>query len=148
MADNKPYISNQILLQQPTISAKRWANARFKLHFPLLGPPLPTIPVQTPVHTDLAAQIAAILAAQRIPARESIGEEKKDSDDGAISGMSNQELRVTLQMCGKSPDGVKEDLPPWFLEVAAKGTQESFKNLIIRKNIENNYIFDTSTVCQ
>jgi hypothetical protein len=146
LADNKPFISNEILLEQPTITAKRWANERFKFHFPLLVPNVPP-PAVPPTNTsDLAAQIATIIAAQRTQARESSGEEKKDGDDGAISGMSKQELRVTLQMCGKSPDGVKEDLPPWFLEVAAKGTQDSFKNLIIRKNIENNYLFDDADV--
>jgi hypothetical protein len=49
-------------------------------------------------------------------------------------------------MCGKPADSVKEELPAWFLEVAAKGTQESFKNLIIRKNIENNTMDEDAEV--
>jgi hypothetical protein len=146
IVDTKPFVSNQILLQQATPSARRWANARFKQHFPTL---VNTVPAAPPQNTDLATQIAAILAAQQRSTenqRNSVGEEKKDDDPGAISGMSKQELSLTLQMCGKPSDGVKEDLPPWFLEVAAKGTQDAFKNLIIRKTIENNYIFDDAEV--
>jgi hypothetical protein len=49
-------------------------------------------------------------------------------------------------MCGTPPNIVKEELPQWFLEVAAKGMQDSFKNLIICKNIENNTLYEDAKV--
>jgi hypothetical protein len=141
--DNKPYVNHRLLLQQPTVDARRWGNTRFKAHFPALTqqvaaqhpPPAPQL--------DIAAQVAAILAARNQP-QAPVEEEKKEEDTGV--GMSAQELRITLRMCGKPADSVKEELPAWFLEVAAKGTQDSFKNLIIRKNIETNTMYDDAEV--
>jgi hypothetical protein len=49
-------------------------------------------------------------------------------------------------MCGKPANSVKEELPAWFLEVVAKGIQDSFKNLIIQKNIETNTIYGDAEV--
>ena len=144
LPDNKPFITHTTLLQQQSANSKRWANARFKSHFPTLVPaPSATTPTTPAVVPDLAAQIAAILAMRQTS--HSPGEEKKEEETSPV-GMSKQELSVTLQMCGQSEDGTKEDLPEWFTEVSAKGTQDSFKNLIIRKNIENNFIFDDADV--
>ena len=149
MADLKPFVDHHILLQHPSVDARRWANNRFKSHFPLLLPqpffPLPPAPPPLPP-PDIAAQIAAYMAATRGNGR-GYEEEKKDNDETTLlSGMSQQELQLTLQMCGQGENGVKEELPKWFLEVAAKGTQDSFKNLIIRKTIETNTIYDDAEV--
>jgi hypothetical protein len=142
-ADNKPYENHTLLLQQPTVDARRWGNTRFRSHFPTLTQPqVNPVPPPAP-QLDIAAQVAAILAA-RNPVPAPVEEEKKEDDTGV--GMSKQELEITLKMCGKPEGSVKEELPTWFLEVAAKGTQESFKNLIIRKNIENNTMYDDAEV--
>jgi hypothetical protein len=142
-ADNKPFVHQRLLLQQPTVDARRWGNTRFRAHFPALVQPA-AAPVQPPApQLDIAAQVAAILAA-RNPVQAPVEEEKKEEECGV--GMSAQELKLTLRMCGKNADSVKEELPAWFLEVAAKGTQDSFKNLIIRKNIENNTMYDDAEV--
>jgi hypothetical protein len=142
-ADPKPYIAQRLLLQQQTIDARRWANNRFQKHFNTLVQPAPAALPPAAPPLDIAAQVAAILAARQ-PAQAPVEEEKKEEESG--TGMSQQELQITLKMCGKSPDSVKEELPPWFLEVAAKGTQDSFKNLIIRKNIENNTLYEDAEV--
>ena len=62
------------------------------------------------------------------------------------SGMSKQELKLTLQMCGKGEDDIKKELPDRFMEVSAKGTQDSFKKLIIHQNIKNNAIYNDSEI--
>jgi hypothetical protein len=122
-ADAKPYINQRTLLQQQSIEARRWANNRFKAHFSRLLQPTPAALPPAAPPLDIAAQVAAILAAQEM-APVQVEEEKKDEETG--TGMSQQELKITLRMCGKPPDSVKEELPAWFLEVSAKGTQDSF----------------------
>jgi hypothetical protein len=127
-------IITSFYINHQSVDARRWANNHFKMHLPLLLPlpviPLPLAPPPQPP-ANLAAQIEAYMAATRGTDRR-IEEEKKDSDEPTLLAcMSKQELKLTLQMCGKHENGVKEEVPTWFLEVSAKGTQDSYKNLII-----------------
>ena len=151
IADVKPFVAHMTLLQVPSIDARRWANPRFRKHFPTLNAPTVGTPGSNlnppppPPQLDIAAQIAAYMAATGNSFRR-VEEEKKDEDTTGLSGMSTQEMSLTLQMCGKPSNGTKEDLPLWFLDVAAKATQDAFKNLIIRKNIETNTLYEDADV--
>ena len=142
LGDNKPWISQDHLMQPVSAPARRWAKKKFETIFPTLVPRVAATP------NGLSPEVAALLAQalanrpQAVVPQRAIQEEKKTEDN---IGMSDHELEELLLMCGKSSDADPEDLPNWIQECSKKGS-ESYKLTVIMKHVMNNPFFDDAEV--
>ena len=140
--DNKPWISQEHLMQPISASARRWIKKKFETIFPTLVPRVAATP------NGLSPEVAALLAqalANRTPLPPPIQatQEEKKSDENV--GMSGSELEELLQMCGKPSDSDSSVLPDWVHECSKKGS-ESYKMTVIMKHVMNNPFFDDAEV--
>ena len=143
--DAKPYVNHTTLLTTPSTQSRRWAKTKFEKLFPTLM----TITQAGPAATT-PPDIAAIIA-QLLPARDALlvaqrDEGKTNEENANITGMSQQELEVTLRMCGQPENGSKDLLPGWITQCAEKGTSDQYKLTIIRNWIRSNIKYDDADV--
>jgi hypothetical protein len=143
--NNRPSVSIAILIQPAPNEAKTWARKKFKTSFPTL------MPADTPQNHGLPADLATALAAF-LPAAAGLArapaptQEEEKKDEGTVCGMSTQECEMTLEMCGLNVDSDPELLPTWIKSCAAKGMNEQYKLILIRKHIMSTTYYDDAEV--
>ena len=145
-----PALTPETLMQPMPNEARVWANTRFKTYFPTLVGGQQQIQQQqgggiTPEVRELLAHLLPAQAQLFQQQRQEVQEEKKD-EAPTTTGMSEQELEVTVLQCTGRPGGDMNSLPAWFSQVAAKGMNDAFKLQIIRKHIMTHEFYEDAEV--
>ena len=141
--DHCPRIPQNIVVATAAPTARRWAHTKFQRAYPTLVPQ--PAANAAPGNADIAAILAHLTAQQNRP-REPQEEKKDDTNEDALSNMSNLELETTIRMCGLPVGANPTLLPEWFTMCSSKNMNDNFRSTILRKQITTNFRYEDADV--